>query len=73
MINRIKALNTLAENQRYANLTAGQAVTSLSQTLRLALEFQDRAFFIEHAAEPCHEVARACRANRVWHGDENRA
>lgn len=71
MMNREHALNTLASDFRFANLTAGQALDTLSQSMRVALEHKDTEFFREHAEDPCHEVARACRAHWVWHGDEN--
>lgn len=71
MIDRSKALDMLAADGRFAQVTAGQALARMSVSMRMALQFEDRAFFIEHAADPCHEVARACRADRVWHGDES--
>lgn len=71
MMNREHALDMLASDMRYAQLTAGQAMDHLPPSMRMVLEHKDTAFFKAHAEDPCHEVARACRAHWIWHGDEN--
>lgn len=68
---RQDALQLLAGNNRFANVTAGEALYCLTQAFKIALDPRDLAFFEFHAADPCHEVARACAAGHVWHGDEN--
>lgn len=68
---RQDALQLLAADQRYRGLTAGDALRQLSQAFQIALEPRDLAFFEFHRDDPCHEVARACAAGHVWHGDEN--
>lgn len=71
MMTRSEALQSLADSLKFSHLTAGEAVEHLSKAIRLALEPEDQEFFREHAEEPCHEVARACQAGRIWHGNEN--
>lgn len=67
---RDEALQILSTDHGYAQLTAGAAIRSLTQALQRALEPADMAFFEFHGDEPCIEVARACRAGRVWHPAE---
>ncbi|MFZ5561665.1 MAG: hypothetical protein ACOY41_09115 [Pseudomonadota bacterium] len=71
MMTREEALQILATDQQFAQLTAGEALNRLSQAFKVALEPRDLAFFEFHAPEPSHEVARACLGGRVWRGDEN--
>lgn len=68
---RDEALQILASDHGFAQLTASEAIRSLSQAFQLALEPRDLAFFEFHGKEPCIEVARACRAGHVWHPDES--
>lgn len=72
MKNREGVLEYLAADMRVAGLTAGDALTDLTPAMSSMLTQEDRSFFRRHAAEPCHEVARACRAGHVWHGNENK-
>ena len=72
MRSRENTLSHLAGDMRFASLTAGQALTDMSPSMNWALDEEDQRFFQRHADDPCHEVARACRAGHVWHGDENR-
>jgi len=71
MRSRENALSHLAADTRFASLTAGQALASLTPSWSQALDERDQHFFQHHANDPCHEVARACSAGYVWHGDEN--
>ncbi len=71
MLNRDSTLSHLASDTRYALMTASQALASLTPSVSLSLESRDRHFFKHHGEDPCHEVARACMAGHVWHGDEN--
>ena len=71
MMTRNEALQILASDNRFAQLTAGEALEHLTQAFKIALEPRDLAFFEFHAPEPSHEVARACLAGWVWTGDEN--
>lgn len=68
MMTRTEALQILGTDQRYSQMTAGEALASLTQAFKIALEPRDLAFFDFHAEEPCHEVARACLAGHVWTG-----
>jgi hypothetical protein len=65
---RDEALQHLATDNRYAMMTAGEAVHGLSQAYAVALTSRDLAFLEFHGEDPCHEVARACAAGHVWHG-----
>lgn len=71
MMTRQDALQIIATDAQFAQLTAGEVLTQLTRAFTLALEPRDLAFFEFHGAEPSHEVARACLGGRVWHGDEN--
>lgn len=71
MRSRESTLDHLAVDMRFASLTAGQALASLTPSMSLTLEQKDQHFFQRHADDPCHEVARACSAGHIWHGDEN--
>jgi hypothetical protein len=68
---RSEALQSLATEARFAQLTAGQALQALTHAYQVALDKRDLAFFEFHAEDPCHEVARACLGGHVWRGDEN--
>lgn len=68
---RQDALLLLASDNRFLNLTAGEALRQLTQAFKVALDARDLAFFEFHGEDPCHEVARACAAGHVWHGDES--
>lgn len=68
MMTRNEALQQLATAHKYAQMTAGGALASLTQAFKNALEPRDFAFFEFHSEEPCHEVARAALAGHVWHG-----
>lgn len=68
---RREALQLLATDPKFTPLTAGAALRHLTQAFKVALEPRDLAFFEFHGEEPCMEVARACLAGRVWHGDES--
>lgn len=70
---RQDALQLLARDSRYRNLTAGEVLFQLTQAFKVALDSRDVAFFEFHGDEPCQEVARACAAGHVWHGNENGA
>jgi ABC-type Fe3+-citrate transport system substrate-binding protein len=72
MNSREHVLEHLAAEMRVADLTAAQALASLTPAMRQLMTQEDQNFFRRHADEPCHEVARACKAGHVWHGDENR-
>lgn len=72
MNSREHVLEYLAAEARVANLTAAQALASLTPAMLQLMTQEDQHFFRRHADEPCHEVARACKAGHVWHGDENR-
>lgn len=72
MNSREHVLEHLAAEMRIADLTAAQALASLTPAMRQWMTQEDQNFFNRHADEPCHEVARACKAGHVWHGDENR-
>lgn len=72
MNSRENVLAYLAAEMSVASLTAGQALGSLSPVMGQLLTQEDQNFFRRHADEPCHEVARACKAGHVWHGDENK-
>lgn len=71
MKSREGVLEYLAADMRVANLTAHQALASLTPAMSSMLTQEDQSFFRRHAEEPCHEVARACKAGHVWHGNEN--
>lgn len=71
MDSRERVLEYLAADYRVAGLTAGEAFAGITPTMSLLLS-QDQHFFRRHAEEPCHEVARACHAGHVWHGNENK-
>lgn len=71
MNSRERVLEYLATDSRVAGLTAGEALAGLTPTMNLLLS-QDQHFFLRHADDPCHEVARACNAGHVWHGNENK-
>jgi hypothetical protein len=71
MNSREKVLAHLATDHRVAGLTAGEALAGMSHSMSSLLLQQDQHFFRRHADDPCHEVARACSAGHVWHGDEN--
>lgn len=72
MQNRESTRNHLATDFHFASLTAGQALARLTPSMSSILKQKDQHFFGRHADDPCHEVARACSAGHVWHGDENR-
>ncbi|RJX32637.1 MAG: hypothetical protein C4516_03920 [Oxalobacter sp.] len=72
MISRERVLEYLATDSRVGGLTAGEALVSITPAMLLLLTQEDQHFFRRHADEPCHEVARACNAGHVWHGDENK-
>lgn len=71
MNSREKVLAHLATDHRVAGLTAGEALAAINDTMGSLLLQRDQHFFRRHADDPCHEVARACHAGYVWHGDEN--
>jgi hypothetical protein len=68
---RDEALQILATDHGYAQMTAHEAIHSLTQAFQRALESRDLAFFEFHGEDPCIEVARACRAGHVWHPTES--
>lgn len=72
MKSREAVLEYLASDMRVASLTAGDALVGLTPPMSLMLTQEDQFFFRRHAEEPCHEVARACKAGHVWHGNENK-
>ena len=72
MKSREAVLEYLASDMRVASLTAGDALVGLAPPMSLMLTQEDQSFFRRHAEEPCHEVARACKAGHVWHGNENK-
>lgn len=73
MKSRERVLEYLAADYRVAGITAGEALAGITPTLLLLLSQKDQHFFRRHADEPCQEVARACNAGHVWHGNENKA
>lgn len=72
MKSREKVLEYLATDYRVAGFTAGEALSGITPAMSLLLSQEDQHFFRLHADDPCHEVARACNAGHVWHGDENK-
>lgn len=72
MKSREKVLEYLATDYRVAGLTAGEALAGITPAMSLLLFQEDQHFFRLHADDPCHEVARACNAGHVWHGNENK-
>lgn len=72
MNSREKILEYLATDNRVAGLTAGEALAGITPNTILFLSQKDQHFFSHHGDDPCHEVARACNAGHVWHGDENK-
>ena len=72
MNSRDKVLDYLATDYHFAGLTAGEALAGMAPATVSLLFQEDRHFFDVHADEPCHEVARACHAGHVWHGNENK-
>lgn len=71
MNSREKVLEYLSTDYHVSDLTAGEALTSITPAMNLLLSHDDQHFFGLHADDPCHEVARACNAGHVWHGNEN--
>jgi ABC-type Fe3+-citrate transport system substrate-binding protein len=72
MKSRERVLEYLVTDYRVAGLTAGEALAGINPNMILLLSQEDQYFFRLHADEPCHEVARACNAGHVWHGNENK-
>lgn len=72
MKSRERVLEYLAADYRVAGVTAGEALTGITPAMGLVLSEADQRFFLRHADDPCHEVARACNAGHVWRGNENR-
>jgi hypothetical protein len=72
MISRERVLEYLATDNRVAGFTAGAALKSMTSAMLLLLTQEDQHFFRQHADDPCHEVARACKARHIWHGNENK-
>ncbi len=71
MDRREKVLDYLATDYHVTSLTAGEAFIGITPDMAMHLTQDDKHFFQIHGDEPCHEVARACNAGHVWHGDEN--
>lgn len=71
MNSRERVLEYLSTDYHVTGLTAGEAVISITPDMASYLTQDDKHFFQIHCDDPCHEVAKACNASHIWHGDEN--
>lgn len=71
MNSREKVIEYLATDYHVTSVTAGEALTRITPAMALFLTQDDKHFFQRHGDDPCHEVAKACNAGHVWHGNEN--
>ncbi len=71
MNSREKVLEYLTSDYHVAGVTAGEVLTKITPAMASFLTQNDKHFFQLHGNDPCHEVAKACNAGHVWHGDEN--